>query len=80
MENKKEIGIAYGVLCPDIEKQLNKQGYTLEKHDIYEKVRFGLNYCLLNGILQENIVNKAFEKLNTMVVSSVKPLRNKEND
>ena len=75
-----EIGFRYGLLCDDLEKQANEQGFTLgEKAELMEKFRNAINLLGIHSVLSETETNKAFQRLQKKVVKSLKRIE-KEYD
>ena len=71
----KEIGFSYGILNDDLEKQANKQGYTLgDKSETMEKLRFSANMVRMHGLVTDSQANGMYQKLQKKVVKELKEL------
>lgn len=70
----KSIGFSYGMLCDDLEKQANEQGYTLEDADLYETAREYINFLVCRKIATNKQADMMFEKLHKKVIKSLKSL------
>ena len=71
----KEIGFSYGMLNDDLEKQANKQGYTLGKSaEALEQLRFCLNMVRINGIVTDSQSDSMYRKLQKKVVKELREL------
>lgn len=71
----KEIGFRYGIICDDLEKQANEQGYTLgDNIELAEKLRKSYNMLCIHGILTDSQADKCLPKLHKKVVKMLKPL------
>ena len=74
-----EIGFRYGLLCDDLEKQANEQGFTLgEKAELMEKFRNAINLLGIHSVLSETETNKAFQRLQKKVVKSLKRIEEED--
>lgn len=71
----KEIGFSYGMLNDDLEKQANKQGYTLgDKGETMEKLRFSANMVRMHGLVTDSQANGMYQKLQKKVVKELMEL------
>lgn len=71
-----EVRFEYGAFGDKLERQANKQGYTLGKDaETLDKLMFSLNMVRIHGIIPESQADKAYRKLNKEVISKLKPLR-----
>lgn len=69
----KTVEFRYGMLCDDLEKQANEQGFTLgDEAEMLERLRFSLNMCAFHGILTDSETNKAFERFHKKVMKALK--------
>lgn len=67
-----EIGFGYGILCDELEKQANEQGFTLgEESKKFEEFRRAINLLGINGILTDSEVNRAFARLQKKIVKAL---------
>lgn len=57
----KSIGFSYGMLCDDLEKQANEQGYTLEDADLYETAREYINFLVCRKIASNQQADMMFK-------------------
>ena len=74
-----EIGFKYGVLCDNLEKQANEQGFALgEKAELMEKFRNAINLLGIHSILSETETDKAFQRLQKKVVKSLKRIEKED--
>ena len=70
-----EIRLSYGIMCDDLEKQANEQGYTFgSKVEILEKLRFSVNLIRIHGLLTDSQADSVYQKLQKKVVKELKPL------
>lgn len=70
----KEIGFGYGVLCDDLEKQANEQGYTFgDKVELVEKLRFSANMVRMHGLLTDSQADSMYQKLQKRITKELKP-------
>lgn len=70
----KNIDFGYGILCDDLDKQANEQGYALEDADLYETARGCINFLKYRKIASNKQADMMFKKLHKKVVRSLKPL------
>lgn len=70
-----EIGFEYGAFGDSLEKQANKQGYTLGKDaELLDNLMFSLNMVRIHSIITDSQADKAYQKLHKKVLSKLKPL------
>lgn len=73
--SEKTIQFSYGALGDTLEKQANKQGYTLGKDaDICEKIRHSINMCMFH-VATESQVKAMTNKLHKKVMKSLEEKR-----
>lgn len=73
IREKLTVGIAYGVLQPPIEEQVNKQGCTLgKKAKFWEDNRTAINILRFAIDTPDSIHNKLVERLHKRVVKALK--------
>ncbi len=70
----KNIDFGYGILCDDLDKQANEQGYALEDADLYETARDCINFLKYRKIATNKQTDMMFKKLHKKVIKSLKPL------
>ena len=79
MDNKKTLGIGYGIMCEPISVQLDKQGFQYDKKkiDLFEAEREAINTLRFgSGLLTDSMIDKIFPKLHKKIVAHV-ALKNK---
>lgn len=70
--SEKMLKVNYGALAPELEKQLNEQGFTLgEKADLMEKLKYSLLMLHIHGVLTDSQERIARERLHKKVVTQV---------
>lgn len=70
-----EVTFSYSVSSNDIEKQANKQGFTLGgKAKLFEELRHSINLLGFQGILTNSEVDKAFKRLHKQVINNLNPI------
>lgn len=71
---EEKIGFSYGCLEDTLEKQANKQGYTLgEEAEKLEKIRKAINMCMFH-VATDSQVAAMTKKLHNKVVETLKPV------
>lgn len=71
----KEIGFRYGMLCDDLEKQANAQGYTFgDNIDFVEELRLSANVVRINRLLTDNQADSMYQKLHKKIIKRLKSL------
>lgn len=70
-----EVGFRYGVLCDELEKQANEQGFTLGKDaERLEAIRKAINMCAFH-VATDSQIQSMIKKLQKKVVASLQPVK-----
>lgn len=75
MESKNKIGIHFGLMADPLEEQLNKQGFTLDGDDTYQRHVNSVLNLWLDNILTDKERCKCFDRLFKRVCKHAKPLK-----
>lgn len=67
----KKIEFSYGVIGDSLEKKANKQGYTLEGADKFEKIRKAINMCMFH-VATDSQVSAMTKKLHNQVIKNLR--------
>ena len=71
----KEVGFSYGVLYDSLEKQANKQGFTLgEDIEKFEMIKKAINMCGFH-VATNSQVEMMIKKFHKQVIKSLKPYK-----
>lgn len=66
-KGKRRMNIGFGILYDDINEQLERQGYTIDNPEWYEKRRTDINTLMFCGLLTDAETEKAFKRLFKMI-------------
>lgn len=73
---KKEVGISFGILCPEIKEQLLEQGFTISEKEIerFENLRKSCNMVAIHGLATDSQQAAMFQKLLKQIIKSIRPV------
>ena len=74
------VGFRYGVLSDKLSEQAKEQGYELDEAERLEEFRYALNLLRIHGILTDSQCDKAYPRLQKMVVRRLKPIKKESEE